>query len=254
MSAVLIENVYLDFPIYGGNRSLRKTIFNHAIGGLIQHQKKERGDRVIVNALRGVTLKLQDGDRVGLVGHNGAGKSTLLKVIAGVYQPTVGTVRITGSITSFFDMIPGMDPEDTGYESILTAGLLMGLSRQAIEAKIPDIEEFSELGEFLTLPLRTYSSGMVARLGFALATTLDPDVLVIDEGIGAGDARFAERAATRLRQFVQSSNILVLASHSNELIASFCNKAVLMESGQLIEIGPVDQILQAYKRRIQEQT
>jgi len=250
MSAITVDNVYLDFPIYGGSRSLRKALFERAIGGIIQHDTKKGGrERIIVNALKGVSLELRDGDRLGLVGHNGAGKSTLLKVLAGVYEPTVGKVLSAGAITPYFDTAPGMDPEDTGYESIITAGLLLGLKRNEIEAKIPEIEEFSELGEYLSLPVRTYSSGMIARLGFSLATTLQPDILLVDEGVGAGDARFAERAAQRMGQFIGSCNILVLASHADELIMSFCNKAALMESGTIIETGPVNRILSLYHER-----
>ena len=252
MSSIVVENVYLNFPIYGGSRSLRKALFERAIGGLIQHDATKGGhDRIIINALKGVSLELNDGDRLGLVGHNGAGKSSLLKVLAGVYEPTVGRVLAAGAITPYFDMVPGMDPEDTGYEFIITAGLLLNLKRREIEAKIPEIEKFSELGEYLSLPLRTYSSGMIARLGFSLATTLQPDILLIDEGVGAGDARFAERAAQRMKQFVGSCNILVLASHADELIMSFCNKAALMESGRIVDIGPVKSILALYHEKTQ---
>jgi ABC-type polysaccharide/polyol phosphate transport system ATPase subunit len=252
MSAIVLDNVYLNFPIYGGSRSFRKALFERAIGGFIQHDALKGGrDRVIINALKGVSLELNDGDRLGLVGHNGAGKSSLLKVLAGVYEPTVGRVLVSGAITPYFDMVPGMDLEDTGYESIITAGLLLNLKRREIEAKIPEIEEFSELGEYLSLPLRTYSSGMIARLGFSLATTLQPDILLIDEGVGAGDARFAERAAQRMKQFIGNCNILVLASHADELVTSFCNKAALMESGTIVDIGPVSSILSLYHEKTQ---
>ncbi len=185
------------------------------------------------------------------MGGNGAGKSTLLKALAGVYQPSSGQVLVDGNITSCFDLLPGLDVEDTGYENIVTSGLLLGMTRQAIESKIADIEEFSELGEYLALPVRTYSAGMMARLGFALATAVDPGILLVDEGIGAGDARFAERASQRLHAFVQRSSILVLASHSDGLIRSWCNKAALLEAGRVLLIGEVDQVLEAYHRRNQ---
>jgi ABC-type polysaccharide/polyol phosphate transport system ATPase subunit len=245
MARVVLENVRVDFPIYATQRNLRSAIFNRATGGLIQRQGKKH-NRVVVTALAGVSMMLQDGDRVGLIGHNGSGKSTLLKVIAGIYEPIEGRVMAEGAVTPLFDMMPGLDPEDSGYENIFTAGLLLGLSREEIEAKIADVEEFSELGEYLALPVRTYSTGMTMRLGFALLTALDPGVLLMDEGIGAGDARFAERAERRLNEFVGRSRILVVASHSPALIKSICNKAALMAAGRILAIGPVQDIFDQY--------
>jgi ABC-type polysaccharide/polyol phosphate transport system ATPase subunit len=245
MARIVLENVGVDFPIYATRRNLRTAIFNRATGGLIQHQGKKQ-DRVVVKALTGVSMTLEDGDRVGLIGHNGSGKSTLLKVIAGIYEPIEGRLLVEGTVTPLFDMMPGLDPEDSGYENIITTGLLLGLSRDEIESKIPDVEEFSELGEYLTLPVRTYSAGMQMRLGFALVTALDPGVLLMDEGIGAGDARFAERAEARLNDFVGRSRIVVLASHSPALIRSICNKGALLQSGRLIAVGPVEDVFDEY--------
>jgi ABC-type polysaccharide/polyol phosphate transport system ATPase subunit len=245
MARVVLENVRVDFPIYATQRNLRTAIFNRATGGLIQHQGKNH-NRVVVTALSGLSMMLQDGDRVGLIGHNGSGKSTLLKVIAGIYEPIEGRVMVEGAVTPLFDMMPGLDPEDSGYENIFTAGLLLGLSREEIEARIPEVEEFSELGEYMALPVRTYSTGMTMRLGFALLTALDPGVLLMDEGIGAGDARFAERAERRLNEFVGRSRILVVASHSPALIKSICNKAALMAAGRILAIGPVQDIFDQY--------
>jgi ABC-type polysaccharide/polyol phosphate transport system ATPase subunit len=245
MTAVVLENVCVEFPIYGVGRSLRAAMFARATGGLVQRGAGRQG-RVVVKALNGVSFSLRDGDRLGLIGHNGAGKSTLLKVLAGVYQPVSGRVLASGPITSCFDPLPGLDGEDTGYQNIITAGLLSGMTRQAIEAKIPDIEEFSELGEYLSLPVRTYSGGMMARLGFAVATAVDPGILLVDEGIGAGDARFTERARRRLQDFVDRSSVLVLASHSDALIQSWCNKAALLENGAIRLIGEVDRVMEAY--------
>ncbi|HVZ18020.1 MAG TPA: ABC transporter ATP-binding protein [Terriglobales bacterium] len=246
MSAIVVENVYLDFPIYGSHRSLRKALFERATGGFIKRGNRDR-DRIIINALNDVSLELKDGDRLALIGHNGAGKSTLLKVLAGVYEPTVGRVLASGAITSLFDMVPGMDPEDTGYESIITAGLLLGLDRRTIDSKIGEIEQFSELGEYLSLPIRTYSAGLITRLGFSLATTLQPDIILIDEGIAAGDARFTERATERMKEFIGKSNILVLATHSEELINALCNKAALLQSGKILEVGPIPDVLRRYR-------
>jgi ABC-type polysaccharide/polyol phosphate transport system ATPase subunit len=191
-------------------------------------------------------LRLQEGDRVGLVGHNGAGKSTLLRVLAGVYEPIAGRVLVNGKITPLFDMMPGLDIEDTGYQNIVTMGMLLGMSRVEVEAKIPEIEEFSELGEYLDLPVRTYSTGMTTRLGFAVATAIDPGILLMDEGIGAGDARFADRVAQRTKEFVGRSRIIVLASHSDAMLRSMCSKGALMHEGRLVNFGPLDSILEQY--------
>jgi ABC-type polysaccharide/polyol phosphate transport system ATPase subunit len=245
MARVVVENVRVDFPIYAMQRNLRTVLFERATGGLIQHEGRNK-DRVVVRALSDVSFTLEEGDRLGLIGHNGSGKTTLLKVIAGIYEPIEGRLMIEGRVTPLFEMMPGLDLEDSGYENIVTAGLLFGMSREEIEHRIPDIEEFSELGEYLTLPVRTYSTGMQMRLGFALATALDPDVLVMDEGIGAGDARFAERAEERLNEFVGRSGIVVFASHADTMIRSICNKAALMQAGQLLTIGPVDEVLNQY--------
>jgi ABC-type polysaccharide/polyol phosphate transport system ATPase subunit len=246
VATVILENVNAHFPIYGAHqRSLRKALFQRATGGSIEREGKNR-DRVTVKALTDISLTLRDGDRLGLVGHNGAGKSTLLKVIAGIYEPVSGTIKVEGRVTPLFDAMPGLDGEDSGYENIITSGMLIGMTRQQIEAKIPEIEEFCELGEYLTLPVRTYSTGMTMRLGFALVTALDPGVLLMDEGFGTGDLRFAERAQARMKDFVGRSRIMVLASHSDNTIRSMCNKAIMMEAGKIVAMGPVDEICDRY--------
>jgi ABC-type polysaccharide/polyol phosphate transport system ATPase subunit len=249
MAAMVLENVGIDFPIYGTQRNLRTALLQRAAGGLIQHEGKNR-ERVVVKALVDVSLKLVEGDRLALIGHNGSGKSTLLKVMAGIYEPIVGRVLAEGRVTPLFDMMPGLDYEDNAYENILTAGLLIGMSRKEIERKIPQIEEFCELGEYLSLPVRTYSSGMVTRLGFALSTALDPGILLMDEGIGAGDARFAERAAKQMKDLLGRSSIVVLASHVTNLVKSICNKAALMDAGRVVAVGPVDEMFDLYQARI----
>jgi ABC-type polysaccharide/polyol phosphate transport system ATPase subunit len=249
MAAMVLEHVGVDFPIYGAQRNLRTALFERATGGLIQHQGKNQ-ERVIVKALVDVSMKLEEGDRLALIGHNGSGKSTLLKVMAGIYEPIAGQVLAEGRVTPLFDMMPGLDLEDNAYENIFTAGLLIGMSRKQIEGKIPQIEEFCELGEYLALPVRTYSAGMVARLGFALSTALDPGILLMDEGIGAGDARFAERAAKRMKEFLVRSSIIVLASHNAAFVRSICNKAALMDAGRIVAIGPVDEIFDRYHASI----
>lgn len=246
MAKVVLDNVSVDFPIYGAHqRSLRSAIAQRATGGLIERDSRHQG-RVMVRALSGVSMTLQEGDRVGLVGHNGSGKSTLLKVLAGIYEPVQGRMLVEGRVTPLFDMMPGLDVEDTGYENLFTAGLLLGMSREMVESKIEEIEEFSELGEYLSLPVRTYSAGMTTRLGFALITALNPDILIMDEGFGAADLRFTEKAAERMDDFIGRSRIMVLASHSDGMLQQICNKAALMKEGRLLSLGPVDDVLEEY--------
>src|SRR5712671_1667849 len=246
MARVVLNDVHVDFPIYGTqNLSLRSAIYQRATGGVIQRDG-ERSDRVGVKALSGISMHLEEGDRLGLVGHNGSGKSTLLKAIAGIYEPNQGSLLVEGRVTPLFDMMPGLDVEDSGYENLFTAGLLLGMSRDYIESKIPEIEEICELGEYLSLPVRTYSAGMMTRLGYALVTSLDPDILLMDEGFGAADLRFAERSAERMDEFIGRSRIMVLASHSDSMVASICNKAAWLQEGMLVAIGPVDEIFGKY--------
>jgi ABC-type polysaccharide/polyol phosphate transport system ATPase subunit len=250
MTRVVLQGVTIDFPIYGTQqRSLRKTIYERATGGVIRREGKKT-NYVTIRALTDLSLEIEEGDRLGLIGHNGSGKSTLLKVIAGIYAPIQGSLLVEGRATPLFETMPGLDPEDTGYENIITSGLLFGMSRRYIEQKIPEIEEFCELGEYLSLPVRTYSSGMLTRLGFALATAIDPDVLILDEGIGAGDLRLKERSAKRMDEFVGRSRILILASHSEDYLLQFCNKAALLDEGRLISIGPVRETLDLYYSRV----
>lgn len=251
MAALVLENVSVDFPIYGLQRNFRRALFERATGGLLSRNGRHN-QRVTVKALDQVSFELKDGDRLGLIGHNGAGKSTLLRVIAGAYQPTGGRVLVEGELTPLFDMLPGLDVEDTGYENIINAGMLFGLSRSEIDAITPEVEEVCELGDYLSLPVRTYSAGMTTRLGFALATAMHPGILLMDEGIGAGDARFAERAVRRLQHFVGRSRIMVLASHSNALLASMCDKGALMEGGQLIRFGPIDEVIDYYETSVRD--
>lgn len=248
MSALILENVSVEFPIYGAQRSFRKALFGRAIGGFVGKGDRHHRDRLVIRSLIDLSIELKEGDRLALIGHNGAGKSTLLKVMAGIYEPISGRVSAIGRVTPLFESLPGLDGESTGYENLVTAGLLLGMSRPEIEAKIPEIEEFSELGEYLELPVRTYSAGMTARLGFSLVTAIDPGILLIDEWIAAGDARFLDRADKRMCELVERSSIVVLASHSAEILRTMCNKAALMREGRILEVGPVDETLDRYHR------
>ena len=247
LASAVLENITVDFPIYGTGRSLRKTLLARLHKGRAADASGQQ--LVVVRALENVSLELKDGDRVALIGHNGAGKSTLLKVLAGVYAPTHGSIRIDGRISPLFAAPPGLDLDDTGYENIKTCGMFLGMSPSQIEARTADIAEFSELGDYLHLPVRTYSAGMLTCLGFAIATSIDPGILLLDEGLGAGDARFAERAEKRLRSLLARSSILVLASHSDKKIKAMCNFGLLLEKGRLVAMGALDETIDLYHRR-----
>ncbi len=243
MASIELSNVSIVFPIYcAGNRSFKNVVLAATTGGRIGRA----ANHVIVQALDNVSFTLQDGDRVALIGHNGAGKTTLLRVLAGIFQPASGWVRVDGRVTPMFDVNLGIDPESTGYENIVLRGLYLGLTRAEIMRRRDAVAEFTELGQFLGFPVRTYSAGMQARLAFAMATCIDPDILLLDEGIAAGDANFLEKANERLDQFIRRAGILVLASHSAELVRRFCNKAIVMYHGQIKCVGSVDEAMQMY--------
>jgi ABC-2 type transport system ATP-binding protein len=200
----------------------------------------------VVEALSDINLELRAGDRLGLIGHNGAGKSTLLRVMAGVYEPGVGRVCRKGRVAPMFDVSLGMDPDSTGYENIRLRGLFLGLTSKQIRALADDIADFSGLGDFLNMPIRTYSSGMHMRLAFSVSTSVEPEILLLDEGITAGDAAFLEKADRRVEELVSKAGILVLAAHSRELMERVCTRAALLEQGRIVEEGPVSETFDAY--------
>ncbi len=232
-----LNAVELSYPIYSMRaQSLRNAIANMAVGGRLLRDGK---DVVHVKALDGISFSLKHGDRLGLVGHNGAGKSTLLKVLAGVYEPDKGRLIVDGRISSMIDIGLGLDAELTGIENIFNMGRMRGFSVKQIKAKIPDILDFSDLGQFIDLPLKTYSSGMTTRLVFGVATSLEPDILLMDEWIGAGDAGFFHKAINRLDNILKQSRVMVLASHSFGLIQEVCNKVLVLEGGRQVFFGDV---------------
>ncbi len=186
----------------------------------------------IIEALRDITLSLRKGARVALVGHNGAGKTTLLRLMSGIYEPTRGRASVVGKVAPIFDLAVGMDPEISGLENILIRGLFLGMTRKQMESRVDDIAEFTELGDYLSMPLRTYSTGMRVRLALGVVTSIDPEILLLDEGIGAVDAEFLHKARTRLFELVDRSGILVFASHSDEFLADLCDTAIWMEHGR----------------------
>lgn len=231
MAQLTLQNAAVDFPIYGGRSlSLRHALASAATGGRIGSESGV----TVVEALRDVSLDLRDGDRLGVVGHNGAGKSTLLRVLAGIYAPTRGSYSRQGTIASLIDPMLGIEPDATGYENIALRGVLMGISRREMARLTPDIAEFSGLGDYLDMPVRTYSTGMTMRLGFSIATAVRSDILLMDEWLSVGDAEFRQQAEERLRDIVANTGILVLASHSPELIQRECNQVLELSHGAVL--------------------
>jgi homopolymeric O-antigen transport system ATP-binding protein len=249
MAAIDLDRVCVDFPIYDSDRSLRKLLFRTSVGGVVTRDATRR-NRLSVRALDNISLSLREGDRLGLIGHNGAGKSTLLRVMSGAYQPSSGSIRLEGAVSALLTLGVGIDPEETGYANIHNGCLLLGLTPSQIRDRIEEIADFTELGEYLRMPVRTYSSGMQVRLSFAIATSLEPDILLLDEVMGAGDAVFTIKAERRIMKLMDRANLMVLASHSNDLIRRLCNKAVLLRSGRIEEYGPVEATLVAYERAV----
>jgi lipopolysaccharide transport system ATP-binding protein len=238
-----IENVSVLFPLYhGSSRSLKKMVVAAASGRLGQDQQQ----RVVVRALQNINLSLGQGDRLGLVGGNGAGKTTLLRVLAGIYEPVVGRLRVQGSLNALLDPSLGMNMELTGRENILLRGLYNGLPKSMLPRLEDDVAEFAELSDFLDLPVRIYSAGMVVRLGFALATAIKPQILLMDEWFLAGDAVFMEKAKHRLEEMVRGADILVLSSHQTEIIRDWCTRVLWLDQGQVRADGAPDEVLAQY--------
>ena len=244
MASIEFNNVCVDFPIYNANsRSLKNRLIQIATGGQLGADKQ---GRVVVRALEGLNFAFKDGDRVGLLGHNGAGKSTLLRLLSGVYEPSLGTARVNGEIGSLIDISLGIDPEATGRENIYFRGGLLGMTRSEIKEAMDEIIEFSELGDFIDMPMRTYSSGMHLRLAFAVSTIVRPEILLMDEWLSIGDEGFKHKAEIRMTELVQATNILVIASHSRDLILHTCNRVIWLDHGKIRMDGDPDSVVAAY--------
>jgi ABC-type polysaccharide/polyol phosphate transport system ATPase subunit len=244
MAQIDLRSVFIEFPIFNmSTRSFKKDFLRMATGGSIV---KDANQHIIVNALNNVSLSFHNGDQIGLIGHNGSGKSTLLRLLARIYEPTRGNLKIEGNISPMLDIVLGVESEFTGYENIYTRGILLGLTRKQIKKQIDEIADLTGLGDYLSMPVRTYSSGMKVRLAFAISTSIKPDILLIDEVFGAGDSDFMERARKKMISLLNQSNIVVMATHSDELIKEFCNKALLLEGGQVKYFGSVEKALEIY--------
>jgi lipopolysaccharide transport system ATP-binding protein len=238
MASIVLEACSLNLPVYGtGNRSLKQMVMSAATGGRIAAGSRQI---TVVEALRDITLNIRAGDRIGLLGHNGAGKTTLLRLLGGVYEPTGGKIAIEGRVTSLIDVTLGMDFEATGFENILLRGLMLGMTRAEIRRLTPDIADFSGLADYLAMPVRTYSSGMVLRLAFSIVTSIHPDILLMDEWLSVGDAEFVKKAENRLKSLVDKASILVLASHNQTIIQDLCNTTVSLEHGRIIKVDRID--------------
>lgn len=247
MSLIDLNSVSVEFPIYGlSSRSLKKQLIRIGTGG--KFGTTTDNSIVTVKALENITLNFDHGDRIGLIGHNGSGKSTLLRVLARIYEPTTGTCFIEGKVSALLDVMLGMDPESTGYENIILRGIINGLSRKEIQSKKNDIASFTELGDYLSLPVRTYSTGMQLRLAFAIATAVMPEILILDEIVGTGDAVFIEKAEKRFNDMIKASHIVILASHDLNIIQSCCNKVVWLTAGKIKYFGDVNDGIELYKK------
>ncbi|WP_029086578.1 ABC transporter ATP-binding protein [Brevundimonas aveniformis] len=239
MASVEINRVSLEYPVFEmAGRSLKVSMINRMRGGPAGEAR--------VTALRDVSLSLKDGDRLGLIGTNGAGKSTLLRVIAGVASPTRGTVNVQGRVISLIEKGLGINEELSGDANIELPLRLLGASDAEVAHAKRWVPDFTGLGDFMKLPVRTYSDGMKARLSFAICTAIEGDVLILDEWLSAGDLGFVEKAERQLADVLGRTRILVLASHSLDLLRHACNKIAWIENGRLMQIGPVDKVLNAY--------
>ena len=239
MAIIELSHVDLEFHVGAERHDTLKSAVTHGFG-------RRRTEARVVNALRDVTLSIRSGQRVGLIGHNGAGKSSLLKVMAGIYPPQRGDVVTDGHICPLFEFVTGFEMEATGWENIRMRALLLGMSPKEIDQKIDGIAEFSNLGEFLDIPLRHYSTGMFVRLAFATSTAVDPQILLLDEVMAAGDAAFIESARHRMDQLMERASIVVFASHSLDVLPRFCDRTILLKQGRIVADGPTQDVVGLY--------
>ena len=246
MAFLRLRDLSVEFPMYqSSSRSLKKSILATTTRGNLA---RDALNRINVKALSDLNFNIEQGDRVGLMGLNGSGKSTLLKVLAGIYRPSRGQLLASGRISALLDIAVGMNAELTGYENIILRGMYMGIHPREMRKHSDEIAEFTELGDYLNMPLRTYSSGMTVRLSFAIATCIAPEILLLDEWLSAGDAPFIAKAKKRMDEFVRLSSVLVLASHSMTLLEEWCTHGIWLEFGRVKMMGPIREVVAAYNR------
>ena len=248
MAFIELKGVTLDLPIYEvQGRSLKRQMMRLGRKNAIA---ESNDGVVVVRALENVSVRFESGDRIGLIGHTGAGKSTILRVMAGIYAPTTGTIERSGKVVPLLDISLGMDDNSTGLQNIRLRGLLLGMTDAEIRAKQQQIADFCELGDYLDLPIRTYSSGMRVRLAFAISTAVDAEILLLDEVMGVGDASFMHKAQQRLADLHERSEIVVLAMHSNHEIRRTCNKVLWMDNGGVRMFGETEAVVSAYEAHV----
>lgn len=252
MARIHLDSVSVEFPVYNiSARSFKKNFLRLATGGAVVKDTKQH---VMVNALSNLSITIEHGDQVGLLGHNGAGKSTFLRLLANIYEPTHGNISIAGNVSAMLNLMQGIETELTGYENIILRGTLLGLTRQEIDQHTDEITELTGLGDYLAMPVRTYSSGMMVRLAFAISTSVKPNILLIDEIFANGDSEFMTIMRARMQSLVNRSSIVVMATHFDHLLKEFCNKGLLLENGQVKYFGPIDEALEIYHaEKIQRQ-
>ena len=244
MASLILENVSVSFRLRDRSKAaLPGLVKKHVTGGILHASQKY----VDVLALNDISIKLKDGDRLGLLGHNGAGKTTLLRVMSGILPPTAGRVRIEGNLSPLLSIQLGLNNQATGFENIFIRARYMGVPEREIRAQAEEIAAFSELGDYIHLPLDSYSSGMRLRLAFAIATAFSPDILVLDEWLSAGDAKFQSKAAKRLHNLIDRTGVFVMASHNPNLIKRVCNLGIVLDQSRLIYSGPIDRAVELYK-------
>lgn len=239
MASIELTHVDLEFRVGAERQETLKSAMSRGF-------RRRRTVPRVVRALQDMTLSVRSGDRVGLIGHNGAGKSSLLKVMAGIYPPQRGQVVTEGHICPLFEFVTGFEMEATGWENIRTRALLLGMSPKEIDQKIDGIAAFSNLGEFLDIPVRHYSTGMFVRLAFATSTAVDPQILLLDEVMAAGDAAFIDSARRRMDELMERASIVVFASHSLDVLPTFCDRTILLNHGRIVADGPTADVVRLY--------
>jgi ABC-type polysaccharide/polyol phosphate transport system ATPase subunit len=241
MARIVLDQIGLTFRV---RQRTRLTLKEFLVGRMF---RRSINPILEVHALSGVNLKVERGDRLGVIGHNGAGKSTLLKTLAGVYQPSHGKMTVDGRVSSLFDLALGFEMDATGWENIAYRSYLQGETPRTVRGKRQGIADFSELGDFLNTPVRYYSAGMLVRLAFAIATSIDPEVLLIDEVLSVGDMAFQEKARARMREMVDRAHLMVMVTHDLESVPKVCNRAVWLDHGHMMMEGPTEEVIDAYK-------
>jgi ABC-type polysaccharide/polyol phosphate transport system ATPase subunit len=245
MAKIDLERVSLTFRV---REQYQITLKEYLLRGLF---RRVRNPLLKVRALQDVSLRFGDGDRVGIIGGNGAGKSTLLRLLAGVYTPTRGQRRVAGRISSLFELNLGFEMEATGRKNIMYRGYLQGETPRSIRAKMPEIADFSELGRFLDVPVRYYSAGMLVRLAFSIATAIEPEILLVDEVLSAGDLAFQAKARERMEDMMSRAKIIVIVSHDLENLPQLCETGVWLDRGRLRKIGPIEDVIQMYRTHVE---